>query len=107
MTVYERFRRLRDSFRACFEQGYWRTQDGALTRDARRVLIELRLFCRGSETTVVVGKDGHIDTHATLLAEGRRETLLRIQHYINLTDEDLMKLVDPDDPGERKKEDAA
>lgn len=97
MSLYERFRNLRDSFRACFEGGAWRTETGALTIDAHRVLVELRTFCRSSETTVVIAKDGHIDTHATLLAEGRRETLLRIQHYIGLTDADLLKLVDPDE----------
>lgn len=106
MTLYERFKRLRDSFKACFEDGAWRTEEGALTVDAQRVLVELRMFCRASETTVVIAKDGHIDTHATLLAEGRRETLLRIQHYIGLTDTDLQKLIDPDERSHPRKEDA-
>lgn len=106
MSLYERFRNLRDAFRACFEHDQWRTEDGDLTLHARRVLTELRLFCRANETTVVVAKDGHIDTHATLLAEGRRETLLRIQHYIELTDTDLLKLVDPDEQNHPKTKDA-
>lgn len=104
MTLYERFKRLRESFRACFEGGEWRTEEGALTVHAQRVLVELRVFCRASETTVVIAKDGHIDTHATLLAEGRRETLLRIQHYIDLSDTDLQKLIDPDERSQPRKD---
>lgn len=97
MTLYERFRRLRDSFVACFERGEWKTDDDQLTVHARRVLHDLKAFCRANETTVVVAKDGHIDVQATFLAEGRRETLLRIQHYLDLSDTDLLKLVDPDE----------
>jgi hypothetical protein len=39
----------------------------------------------------VVAKDGHIDTHATALAEGRREVFLRITQTLNLSDETLRR----------------
>lgn len=96
-SLYERFRRLRDSFRACFERGEWFTRDEhgdeteTLTIDARRVLTDLKVFCRANETTF----DADARIHALL--EGRREALLRIQHYLGLSDTDLMKLVDPDE----------
>jgi hypothetical protein len=46
---------------------------------------------------VVVGKDGRIDTHATVLAEGRREVWLRITETLNLTDAQLFKLKEIND----------
>ena len=56
------------------------------------VLADLREFCCADASCVVVGKDGKIDTHATVLAEGRREVWLRIVETLNLTDETLLKL---------------
>lgn len=97
-TLYERYRKLRDSFRACFERDEWwrRTEDehgepiDVLTVDAQRVLVDLRTWCRANESTF------DIDARVHALREGRRETLLRIQAYLNLSDTDLMKLQDPD-----------
>lgn len=93
MTVYERFRRLRDSFRACFEKGHWfkHGEPDVLSEHARRVMTELKRFCRANESTF----DADARVHA--LREGRRETLLRIQHILNLSDGDLLKLKDPDE----------
>lgn len=81
MGLYELFWNKRKAYRAVF--------GGA---DGRRVLADLREFCRADSSCVVVGKDGKIDTHATVLAEGRREVWLRITETLNLTDEQLLKL---------------
>ena len=62
-----------------------------------KVLADLREFCRADASCVVVSKDGKIDTHATVLAEGRREVWLRITETLNLTDEQLLKLKEMDD----------
>lgn len=62
-----------------------------------RVLADLREFCRADTSCVVVGKDGRIDTHATVLAEGRREVWLRITETLNLTDAQLFKLKEIND----------
>ena len=80
---------------------YWNLRESAravfLRRDttpkvARPILDELREFCRADVSCVVVAKDGRVDTHATAVAEGRREVFLKIQQLLNLTDEQLHKL---------------
>lgn len=63
----------------------------------RIVLADLREFCRADSTCIVVAKDGCIDTHATVLAEGRREVWLRIVETLNLSDETLLKLREMND----------
>ena len=61
------------------------------------MLADLREFCRADTSCVVVSKDGKIDTHATLLAEGRREVWLRITETLNLTDEQLLAIKEIND----------
>jgi hypothetical protein len=67
------------------------------TDEGQRVLADLRGFCRVDSTCVIVGKDGKIDTHATMVAEGRREVFLRIVEILRLTDEQLHKLKEMND----------
>jgi hypothetical protein len=81
IDLFTRFWNRRNNYRAVF-----RSDQGM------RVLADLREFCRADTSCVVVSKDGKIDTHATLLAEGRREVWLRITETLNLTDEQLLKL---------------
>jgi len=81
IDLFERFWNRRNHYRAVF-----RSESGT------RVLADLREFCRADTSCVVVAKDGKIDTHATVLAEGRREVWLRITETLNLTDEQLLKL---------------
>jgi hypothetical protein len=64
---------------------------------SRPILDELREFCRADTSCVIVAKDGHIDTHATAVAEGRREVWLKIQQILNLTDEQIQALKGNDD----------
>ena len=52
-----------------------------------KVLNDLAKFCRANETTFVPG-----DTHGSALFEGRREVWIRIQKYLNLSQEELFKL---------------
>lgn len=81
MDLFKRFWNRRNNYRAVF-----RSDAGT------HVLADLREFCRADASCVVVSKDGKIDTHATVLAEGRREVWLRITETLNLTDEQLLKL---------------
>lgn len=97
MSQFLKYHNLRNAFRRAFNLGEWKAEDGKLSPHATAVLMDLREFCRANTTCVVVAKDGRIDTHATVLAEGRREVLLRIQHYLNLDDDALMKLKGPED----------
>lgn len=87
----------REAARATLERGEWFDANGQPTPHARRVLVDLRQFCRASETCAVFDQAGRYDTHATAVAEGRREVLLRIQHLLNLTDEVLLQMRDPDE----------
>jgi hypothetical protein len=86
MNLFTRLWNRRNHYRAVF-----RSDSGM------RVLADLREFCRADASCVVVGKDGKIDTHATVLAEGRREVWLRITEVLNLTDEQLLKLKEMND----------
>lgn len=99
MDLFRKFLRLRESFTATFKRGLWRRADGQLSEDTLRVLMDLKAFCGADQSSIVVAKDGHIDTHATCYAEGKRAVLLRIQGYLNLTDEQLLRLnlKEPDD----------
>ena len=69
---------------------FWR---GSKVQDhVKPILDDLKEFCRADQSCIVVAKDGHIDTHATAVAEGRREVYLRIEQLLNLSDETLAKM---------------
>lgn len=53
---------------------------------AIEVLEDLAKFCRANESTF------HVDPRAHAMLEGRREVWLRIQHHLNLSEEELWKL---------------
>lgn len=57
--------------------------------EGRKVLADLRRFCRASVPTADVN-----NVHTTFLLEGRREVFLRIISLLHLTDEDVMNLVE-------------
>lgn len=86
MALWIKLWNLRESARAVFQRGK------ATPKQARPILDELREFCRADVSCVVVGKDGHIDTHATAVAEGRREVWLKITQILALSDEQINAL---------------
>jgi hypothetical protein len=88
MSNYLRFWNLRAAYRAVFRK------HSTDPRHLRPVLDDLREFCRADTSCVVVAKDGRIDTHATAVAEGRREVWLRITQTLNLSDETLQAMKD-------------
>lgn len=57
--------------------------------EGRKVLADLRRFCRATTPTANVD-----NVYATYLLEGRREVFLRILAHLNLTEEDVIKLVE-------------
>lgn len=93
MSLYIRFHNLRQAFRALVA--------GDVPR-AALALDDLREFCRADVSCVVIGKDGRVDTHATAVAEGRREVYLRIQQMLDLTDAQLMRLRSEDEAMEKE-----
>jgi hypothetical protein len=55
---------------------------------AEVVLKDLANFCRANTSTF------HENDRAHVLAEGRRDVWLRLQHHLQLTDEQLWQLYD-------------
>lgn len=64
---------------------YQQTFKGPLGQE---VLKDLARVCRAHESTF------HVEDRAHVLAEGRREVWLRIQHHLQLTPEQLWALYD-------------
>lgn len=52
----------------------------------QEVLSDLARFCRAHDSTF------HTDPRLAAMLDGRREVWLRIQHHLELTDEQLWKL---------------
>ena len=57
--------------------------------EGRKVLADLRRFCRASVPTADVN-----NVHTTYLLEGRREVFLRITAHLQLTEDDVFKLIE-------------
>lgn len=57
--------------------------------EGRKVLADLRRFCRADRPTADVN-----NVQTTYLLEGRREVWLRILSHLNLTDEEVINLVE-------------
>lgn len=56
------------------------------------VYKDLVPFCHADTTCVILDKDGRVDERLTFMMEGRREVILRIQHHMRLSPQDLMTL---------------
>ena len=63
---------------------------------AAPVLADLRDFCFASVSCVQKDGNGQIDTHATAVAEGRREVWLRIQEHLIMDATTIRDLGDND-----------
>jgi hypothetical protein len=57
--------------------------------EGKKVLADLRRFCRATLPSADVN-----NVQTTYLLEGRREVWLRIMGHLNMTDEDIMNLVE-------------
>lgn len=57
--------------------------------EGQKVLADLRRFCRATQPTADVN-----NVHTTYLLEGRREVFLRILSHLNLTDQDVINLIE-------------
>ncbi len=69
---------------------------GIPTPPAELVLADLAWRCHAFDSTTCYGADGHIDTAATLKAEGRREVWLIIQNYLNVDPQPLQNQETPE-----------
>jgi hypothetical protein len=96
MTLGQRFHRFwnrRANYRGCFTD-----PSGKLTKQGEAVLQDLAVFCRANRSIVTVSPiQRTVDTHATMLAEGRREVYNRIVQILGMTDEQLTSLKDEAD----------
>ena len=59
------------------------------TLPGKKVLADLRRFCRATTPTADVS-----NVNQTYLLEGRREVWLRILSHINLSDEEVVQLIE-------------
>lgn len=93
MKLSQRFNMLwnrRANYRACFTD-----ERGKLTPAGEAVMQDLAIFCRANRSIVTLSPvQRTVDTHATMLAEGRREVYNRIAQILGMTDEQLTALKD-------------
>ncbi|WP_147400286.1 hypothetical protein [Achromobacter sp. K91] len=91
-AIYERMRRmfrLRKAYAVLFKG------EGGMSLESARavVLADIARFSRADTSTVVVSPVSRVvDTHATMLAEGRREVHNRIKYYSRLTEDEIHNL---------------
>ena len=84
-----RMLRLRKAYRVAF------TGESGMDREqaSRIVLQDLARFCRANQSSVIVSPVSRVvDTHATCVAEGRREVFNRLTYYLNLTEDQLTQI---------------
>ncbi|SDV49198.1 Bbp19 family protein [Chitinasiproducens palmae] len=80
----------RKAYAGCFLD-----ERGGLTESGRAVMADLRRFCRVETSSVTVSPVSRtVDTHATMVAEGRREVYNRLLNVLHLTEYDIHNLVD-------------
>lgn len=66
-------------------------ENGNLTPEARLVMADLAQFCRVYRSTVVVSPVSRsVDTHASMLAEGRREVFNRMFSILRITSDQIL-----------------
>jgi len=68
---------------------------GKLTDAGEAVLADLARFARVHTSTAVISPVTRMtDTHATMLAEGRREVFNRIKQYLNVSESQIYALME-------------
>lgn len=67
---------------------------GNRTQEQERVIADLMDFAKLLKSSVAISKvSGSVDTHATMLAEGRREVAHRIINYTTLDDTQILEAI--------------
>lgn len=67
---------------------------GKRTPEQERVIADLMDFSKLLKSSVAISKaSGTVDTHATMLAEGRREVAHRIINYTTLDDSQILEAI--------------
>lgn len=93
MSLKSRFNlmfRRRAMYRAAFLD-----RDGQMTEAGRAVVADLARFARAFQSTAVVSPVTRtVDTHATMLAEGRREVFNRLIYYLNLSESQIYAILE-------------
>lgn len=88
--ITERYQRARElalsrAYRSVFGES------GSRTKEQQMVIGDLMNFSKLLASSVAMSKvTGSIDTHATMLAEGRREVAHRIINYTTLDDTQIL-----------------
>ena len=75
--------------------------EGNISSNAEIVLADLKKFCRGTSSTVMVSPvSKSIDPLAMAMAEGRREVWLRIMVHLHIDEKQVFNLEEPKDGDE-------
>lgn len=86
-----RLMRRRDAYRRIF------APSGELSSSAELVLNDLRKFCRGTSSTIVVSPiTGQVDPIASGVAAGRKEVWDRIIQNLHVSDADIYRIMEND-----------
>ncbi|MDZ2011109.1 hypothetical protein [Klebsiella quasipneumoniae] len=88
--IAERYKRARE---LAMSRAYRRVfgEHGSRTKEQQMVIGDLMNFSKLLASSVAMSKvTGSIDTHATMLAEGRREVAHRIINYTTLDDAQIL-----------------
>ena len=64
-------------------------EGGKPNENAKIVLEDLMKFCHVNETCLMISSQGTVDPLATVHAEGRREVFLRLNEFLNITQQQL------------------
>ncbi|MEW6485377.1 GTP-binding protein [Tatumella ptyseos] len=69
-------------------------ENGKRSKEQEQVLKVLADFCRVKDSSITVSPvSRQVDPLATCVAEGRREVMNRIQHYISLPQDELIRII--------------
>lgn len=84
MRRFQRILGLRNAYRRVFS-----------SRDGDAVLADLAEFCKVGSTSVATSRvTGAIDTHATMVVEGRKEVFQRITKVLRMTDDQINEILE-------------
>ena len=93
LNAFQKLFRRRTAYRQLFL-----LDNGSPNPNAARVLADLKRFCKAQTSTVYVSPISKtIDPLAMAMAEGRREVWNRIQSHLQISDQEISRLVEPEE----------
>jgi hypothetical protein len=91
MSIHARFRAIltkRHDYRATFGT------DAERTQAQEKVMLDLARFCYAYKPTTRKSPLGTVDTHASAIAEGRRQVWLRLVGFLQTSDSAILQALE-------------